>query len=153
MAIRQSTIERFESKIERIPECGCWFFNGGEDKDGYSHFSYMNVSRPAHRISWLIFCGEIPDGISVLHRCDVRCCVNPSHLFLGTQHDNCLDAVMKDRNVKGVTHGMHKLNVEDVKYIRTFADTWASAVLLATKFNHTPENMQMILKRKTWKHV
>ena len=91
-------IERFEEKIERIPECGCHIYKGGQKHPhGYGGF-YMNGKMEfSHRAAYILFNGEIEDGLCVLHRCDMPQCVNPDHLFLGTQRDNMVDMRNKGR--------------------------------------------------------
>lgn len=101
-------IERIESRIERIPIAGCWIFMGsGTDSYGnlrmHGAMGYMS----AHRFSYLAYRGPIPEGLCVLHRCDVRRCVNPEHLFLGTQKENLQDMSRKGRApnpMKSKTH-------------------------------------------------
>ena len=90
-------IERIEAKIERVPFSGCWLWLGTVDKRGYGFFPLDLRSQRAHRVSYETFVGPIPEGLEVCHRCDVRCCVNPSHLFVGTHHQNVLDMVSKGR--------------------------------------------------------
>jgi len=88
--------EELESKIERIPFSGCWLWTGAL-VSGYGQKTENGKQQYTHRLSWELHRGHIPDGLYVLHRCDVRCCVNPDHLFLGTYSDNTLDAVAKGR--------------------------------------------------------
>lgn len=91
--------ERFDAKYMPVPEAGCWIWTGAVNCErGYGYFIYEGKPRLAHRASWSIHNGPIPDGANVLHRCDIPSCVNPNHLFLGTLSDN-----MKDCSVKGRT--------------------------------------------------
>jgi hypothetical protein len=68
---------------------------------GYGLFRFEDSMQQAHRIAWRIAFGEISEGMCVLHKCDVRSCVNPEHLFLGPQRDNCKDMARKGRATKG----------------------------------------------------
>lgn len=88
--------QRFDEKW--IPESfsGCWLWTGSVNAAGYGRLSYRLKPVHAHRISWLIAHGEMPpDDVLVCHRCDVKSCVNPDHLFLGTYSDNLRDAIAK----------------------------------------------------------
>lgn len=93
----------FEANLMPIPESGCWMWLGSTDDKGYGRYrTRVKTSLPklTHRLSWVFNFGEIPDGMKVCHKCDVRCCVNPNHLFLGTQKDNLRDMVRKGRGRK-----------------------------------------------------
>lgn len=92
--------ERFLRKVEKSP--GCWIWKGSFNSRGYGNSTLNNLKKQyvgAHRVSYALFIGDIPSGMSVLHKCDNRKCVNPEHLFLGTQKDNVQDAISKDRFV------------------------------------------------------
>lgn len=88
----------FETLVEKIPESGCWIWMGNIAR-GYGRTS--GEQRRAHRVSYEMHCGPVPIGANVLHRCDVKCCVNPSHLFLGSQSENVADMVQKSRQKGG----------------------------------------------------
>ena len=98
----KSIRSRFEEKIIK-PEkthatTDCWIWNAGlRGNNGYGGFRVNATSiRLAHNVSYELYVGDIPKGMKVLHKCDNPLCVNPSHLFLGTQQDN-----IKDRDIKG----------------------------------------------------
>jgi len=95
----KSLKERFNNKWTPEPYSGCWLWTGGINGYGYGAIGagYPQRMRGAHRASWELFCGDIPKGIQVLHRCDTPCCVNPLHLFLGTPSDNIKDKMVKGR--------------------------------------------------------
>ena len=89
--------ERFDEKWEPVTESGCWIWTAYVMPNNYGYF-YMGEIKRAHRASWIIHKGPIPDGMYVLHKCDIRECVNPDHLFIGTQKDNMGDRDRKNRN-------------------------------------------------------
>ena len=101
-----------------------------------------------------VFNGEIPAGLCVCHRCDVRACVNPEHLFLGSHKDNSQDAVKKGRIKRGEERLSHKLSEKEVLYIReNYSLEKRNGAELAKKFNIDLSNIHCIIKRKTWRHL
>ena len=89
--------ERFDRNYIPEPMSGCWIWTASLKKRNYGSFSSGKKNLIAHRASWLLHYGEIPEGLRVLHRCDNPPCVNPQHLFIGTNKDNTDDAVAKGR--------------------------------------------------------
>ena len=85
----------------------CWKWNGTKHYSGYGCFKVAGKNWRVHRLMWMIEKGEIPDGLYVLHKCDVKSCVNPTHLFLGTAKDNLYDCISKGRFrvASGDVHG------------------------------------------------
>lgn len=87
--------DRFWLKAQKSD--GCWEWQGQRNHRGYGDFSIVYKRWKAHRYSWFLANGSIPDGMKVLHRCDNTSCVRPDHLFVGTQKDNVHDAIQKGR--------------------------------------------------------
>lgn len=108
----KSLRQKFEDCFIPVTETGCWLWNKSYKGPGYKRglgYGQINVKGRncgAHRIAWQLFRGEIPRGMSVLHKCDVRICVNPDHLFLGTALENMRDMTAKGRhgNKSRITH-------------------------------------------------
>jgi hypothetical protein len=102
-----TTKERFWAKVA-VRDNGCWEWTGSKRNKGYGAFVYAKANEiiqgRAHRYSWEIHNGDIPEGLCVLHHCDNPSCVNPSHLWLGTKAQNNEDMRRKDRAVKGGTY-------------------------------------------------
>lgn len=139
-----TTRERFEKYIEMIPESGCWIWMGNCNIGGYGQFSLGGHPISAHRYSWLIHKGDIPSELNVLHRCDVRPCVNPHHLFLGTTRDNAEDCGKKGRLAAA------KLTVIQVKQIRS---DLRSCKDIAPDYGVTDHAIREIKHGKTWMFI
>jgi hypothetical protein len=94
----QTLEQRFWSKVEKIPFDTCWHWTGALFKTGYGAFRSAELgARYAHRVAFELARGPIPQGLQVQHRCDVRDCVNPDHLYAGTQSQNMHDAYDRQR--------------------------------------------------------
>lgn len=166
MAVKQSTAERFWTKARVGDPEQCWEWQASRTKVGYGKFTTRHQYwEGAHRIAWMLTVGPIPDGLSVLHRCDNPPCVNPGHLFLGTQTDNMADMNKKGRVAKGDRHKsrtkpesvargeavwMAKLTEDDVRAIRASAEIGR---VLAARYGVQREAIDKIKRRERWKHV
>ena len=167
----KNIVNRFMSKVLKDSVTGCWNWNGGKDRKGYGKFSIggsrnkdgtrRNSMVTATRVSYEIFIGEIPagdgyHGTCVLHHCDNPCCVNPEHLFLGSNKDNVLDMDKKGRRVnkqpKGEMHGTAKLTVNQVDSIVIQLNKKVPQHLIAKEFGVCLATVNHIAKGRLWSH-
>ena len=150
----QSAVKRFEDKCIPVTESGCWIWLAGlrSKSNPRGLFRYQGEKMQAHRASWLIYRGEIPDGLLVCHKCDVGICVNPNHLFLGTALDNIHDRDSKGHQVTplGEKHGKSVLSDEQVREVRA---TKLPQRKLAKKYGVSHTCIASITSRKTWTHI
>lgn len=105
-----------------------------------------------HRVAWELVRGSIPDGLDVLHSCDVRLCAKPDHLFLGTHLDNMRDMISKGRDVhfSGEQNGNSKLSIEDVDDIRCLLLKGVTGIELARRFGVSAGNISHIKTGRIW---
>lgn len=149
---RRDWVARFWSYV--IKSDGCWLWAGAQTDKGYGKFNHCGTPDRAHRISWTITLGAIPDGLCVLHSCDRRLCVRPSHLFLGTRLENAADRDKKHRQVKGEQVHQAVLTEQDVHRIRgEFAGRRGQKAELARRYGVDKATITLILERRTWKHI
>ncbi len=143
--------ERFFSKVEICEETGCWFWTGAKTGNGYGSMHFNGNQYIAHRLSYLIEHGSISEGMLICHTCDNKVCVNPDHLFEGTQTDNMRDASLKGRTASGEEHGQGKLTLKDVEAIRLLgASSTYSQKFIGELFGVTRETVKDIVKGKIW---
>lgn len=143
-------IQKFIDMVNFAEVQDCWNFQKTSKSTGYGGLMQNYKQTDSHRISWEVFFGEIPENMCVLHKCDVRSCVNPHHLFLGTRGDNNKDRAMKNRSCHGVQHPLSKLNDTDVENI---LKSNLSSKKAAKFWNVSPTLIKNIRNRRTWRHV
>jgi hypothetical protein len=182
--LSEKDIARFWSKVDKngptMPhmDSACWVWMAGRDTGGYGHLKSNARMIRAHRAAWVLANGQIPHdeshhGICVCHRCDKRACVNPSHLFLGSNTDNARDKVAKGRcnspkgdangarlhpeklvRHYGEANGIAKLTAAQVIEIRAlYAAGGIGQYQLAERFGVNQAIISRIIHRQIWKHI
>ena len=144
---------RFFASVREDGACLLW--TASRDQRGYGYLWAPSRGRvKAHRLSYLMFVGPIPEGFGVLHRCDVPSCVRPEHLFVGTQRDNMMDAFKKgrvvpwpSRNYRGEQNGKSLLTSSKVREIRVSPEACSS---LARRFGVSPSTIRAVRSRQNW---
>lgn len=132
--------------ISDINDNGCWIIKNNLNNKGYASVKCKGISVNAHRASYLAFVGPITENLFVCHKCDVRNCVNPDHLFLGTHRENMLDAYAKGRIVLALTE-------DSVNYIREMYNEGWGCMELSRRFGVDHETIRNIFSGKTYRHV
>lgn len=156
--------KRFWQKVNKdgpvpahVPHLGkCWtWISVIKKKKGYGVLYRLRKELLAHRISYEIFNGEIPTGLLICHKCDNRSCVNPDHLFAGTQKDNIQDSLSKGRMLgpRGTKNGANKLTESQIIEIRTMRTSGATLVAIAGKFGISFQHVGAICSGFKWSHL
>ncbi len=149
-------IDTFNERYIPEPMSGCWLWIGAAWSLGYGHMCRKidgkSINKAAHRFSWEYHVGPIPERMQVLHKCDVPSCVNPDHLFIGTQQDNVDDMTRKGRQVKlkGEESGMAKLTDARVLYIRKSKKTRRE---LSAELGVSLSTITQVINFRVWAHV
>lgn len=156
---RKTIEERFPDLYTPEPFSGCWLWIGCVNQEGYGQFTVRRkgltpTSDKAHRLSFRLHKGEIPNGLKVLHSCDTPMCVNPAHLRLGTDRDNKMDSIRKGRHAHGETNGTTKLTARDVLTIRKlFADGPVNQTELGLRYGVHGSIINAVIHRRNWRHL
>jgi hypothetical protein len=148
---RKPLAERFWAKVDKRGPDECWPWMASMSF-GYGQINEGGDGKPrrAHRVSWELHNGPAPDHLHVCHRCDNRKCVNPAHLFLGTDKDNLSDMARKGRSQRGERHYLAKLNADRVRAIRAMR---GSHQKIANHFGISRRHVGDIRNRVCWAHV
>jgi hypothetical protein len=178
----QDVLDRFMRHCTTVSPIGCWLWDTAPPKRRYASFWMDRKREQAHRASWLLCCGPIPEGLHVLHKCDVPLCVNPDHLFLGTHDDNMADMKEKGRAsaptgdehwtrlhpesvARGPRNGMHgvkrvgdesthhHLMEADVRQIKARIAQGESDAVIANAFGVRRGAIWFIRSGRNWGHV
>lgn len=139
--------ERFWTKVDMSGDC--WHWIAARTSGGYGTID----NRYAHRVSWEIAHGPIPDGLLVCHHCDIPVCVNPAHLFLGTTADNMRDRDAKGRGAIGERDGNAKLTQEAVITIRRQLAEGLKQKDITARFGVSRQIISAISVGTNWSHV
>lgn len=163
-AMTQDVALRFWSKVDRTDPDGCWLWLAGQrGSNDYGGFWIGGKTRPAHVVSWMFANGTVPNGLLVLHQCDVPLCVRPDHLFLGTDADNAADRVRKGRQSRGAKHSAcilpnrprgerhhaAKMSSEQVAELHVLRAAGWSQRRLAARYGVSQATIQRILAGKS----
>lgn len=143
----------FLQRVEMVPFSTCWYWIGGMYADGYGKARHQGKECKAHRYSYMLHKGPIPNGMHVCHKCDEPSCVNPDHLFIGTRNENMRDMAEKGRSAHGARHGMAKLSIEQVREIRAKRDNGQSMRAIAAEYGVSGGRISEIVHRKSWRRV
>jgi hypothetical protein len=143
--------ERFWEKVDKKNDDQCWAWQGAKDGKGYGLIKTIGgkiQQERAHRLSYQMFKGEIPEGLFVCHKCDNRGCVNPAHLFIGTHRENMQDMVDKGRASK--KRNYHILTKEQAKAVYDVRYT-VNAKVLAKQLDVSRAAIYTIWSQRNWK--
>ena len=149
---------RFLDKINKDgPDQGslgkCWLWTGQQTHSKYGQINSRFTRILAHRLSWMIYRGPIPEHLDVLHECDVKICVNPDHLKLGTDQENANDVGNHGKRVNGERICTAKLTTEKVLEMRHKFANGVSQKLLRREYGLTNGQVSKIVRGLAWKHV
>lgn len=159
ITLTEKDISRFWSKVKIGSPDKCWEWKGKLDAKGYGHFQISHINplgrdNPrAHRVSYYIHYGEIPNTLSVCHKCDNPSCVNPHHLFVGTYDDNNKDRARKGRSSHGETHPKAVLTEEQAILVMQMRHSGKSQREIGKSLGVSHVAIGNIFRGITWKHL
>jgi hypothetical protein len=146
-------LARFDAKVSKEVD-GCWLWTGAKSKAGYGQIraTRQRLTLYAHNIAYRRWVSEVPEGMEVCHRCDVRHCVRPDHLFAGTRYDNLRDMVNKDRHVRGERTCNAVLTDDLAREILRRAGSVSNRTL-ARSIGVSRSTVDRVIHGTTWKHI
>lgn len=155
--VRTTTVEEFAALFWQRAEIGpgCWEWRGRRNWRGYGQITtrwFPTVQ--AHRIAYQLAVGPIPEGMLVCHHCDNRGCVNPAHLFVGTDRDNVRDMLDKGRSIRvGSRNPRAKLSEADITTARRLWGEGWTQFAIAAELGVSDSAIGQIIRGETWTHV
>jgi hypothetical protein len=150
---RKPLADRFFSRVGPADANGCLPWIGWIHPKGYGTLTVNDRAEWAHRLSYTLHRGDIPVGKFVCHTCDNRRCVNPEHLFLGTNDENMQDMVQKGRQSRGESP-LSKLTAAQVLAIRSlYATSAPSFAAVAMEYGVSDSTIRNVVKRRSWTHI
>ena len=152
----QESIPEFWNLVSKKSDTECWEWLGCKHDEGYGRFRSDGKFISAHKFSYALHFGDIPEGLCVCHKCDNPPCCNPNHFFLGTKKDNSNDRDVKGRNVnkRGEENGSSKLKEQQVLEIRASYIPFKCTVRkLASTYNVSAATIKLVIARKRWSHI
>jgi len=141
--------ENFWEKVDKSKEC--WEWQAARDKDGYGFFHHHGKMGKAHRFSWEMHNGPIPEGLQVLHKCDNPRCIRPDHLFVGTNIENVADRTKKRRQPDGERHNEAKVTLKQVQEMRRNGKT-GTYKSIGQRYGLSIAQTAKILNNQSWKN-
>lgn len=150
---KMPVLDRLMAGSSVDPLTDCWNWKRQRCRKGYGRIKIKGISKVVHRISYEVHLGCVPDEMLVCHTCDNRGCINPDHLFLGTNADNMADMVAKGRQgkLRGEACGRAKLSESDVIAIRGAVGIGRGD--LAEKYGISRASINDILSGRSWTHL
>jgi hypothetical protein len=150
----ESLAERFMSHVAKGPSC--WDWQASKMNSGYGQFGILGKMRQAHRVSYELHVGPIPDGMSILHSCDNKICVNPAHLRAGTRAENLKEAYERKRravpDLRGEKHPGAQITASDAMRMRDLRTTGMTVAAIAKRYGVKRSLVSDVVNKRTWRH-